>query len=125
MAECSDELRRNGKPSPRTCAHCGLGPCPFREPKDSAMSSTEDAFSAPPLPDAGETLPTSLPASVAIPGHTAPAPASPSHARADRLDAAIEAFTAECRAIGGRDAQIAITNAEQAMLWARRALKVA
>lgn len=32
MAECSNQLRTDGKPSPRMCAVCGLGPC-IREPQ--------------------------------------------------------------------------------------------
>lgn len=89
------------------------------------MPRPEDTFTAPPLPTADETLPTSLPSSVTIPGHTAPAPMSVAQAHLSELERLSDGFVDQCRAIGGRDAQIAITNAEQAMLWARRALKVA
>lgn len=120
---CARALRAAGRPSPRTCASCGLGPCPFEHPCGSP--DPEDAFAAPPLPAADEALPTSLPASVPVPGHGARPDVPPGQARLARLEASCDRFVDECRAIGGRDAQIAITNAEQAMLWARRALKVA
>lgn len=90
------------------------------------MQRPEDAFAMPSLElsTAPET-PTRLPASVPVPGHGAPAESLVrTDARLARLEGACDRFVAECRAIGGRDAQIAITNAEQAMLWARRALKV-
>jgi hypothetical protein len=122
---CRDHQRRIGAAViPRTCAHCGLGPCPFIAPKEPAMPLPEDTFTAPPVPTAAEGLPTSLPASVPVPGHGARPDVPPAQARLARLEAACDRFLEECRAIGGRDARIAITNAEQAMLWARRALKV-
>lgn len=30
MADCNEVLRAQGLPYPRTCARCGLGPCPDR-----------------------------------------------------------------------------------------------
>lgn len=86
------------------------------------MQRPEDTFAAPPPPAADGS---SLPASVPVPGHGAPtASLVRTDARLARLEGARDRFVAECRAIGGRDAQIAVENAEQAMMWARRALKV-
>ena len=88
------------------------------------MQRPEDTFAAPPLTAANAPDGSGLPASVPVPGHGTPPSVSPGDARLARLEASCDAFVNDCRAIGGRDAQIAITNAEQAMLWARRALKV-
>lgn len=39
MSECAKELQAAGKPSPRTCAICGMGPCRFGK---VAAEATED-----------------------------------------------------------------------------------
>lgn len=46
---CSNALRHEGKPSPRTCAICGLGPC--------HVVSGLMAPTAPPLPEVKEAVP--------------------------------------------------------------------
>lgn len=88
------------------------------------MQRPEDTFAAPPLTAANAPDGSGLPASVPVPGHGAPAVASPGDVRVARLEGLYDAFVRECRAIGGRDSQIAIQNADQALMWARRALKV-
>lgn len=44
MAICSQSLRAQGKPYPRTCAVCGLGPCRFMQPGFEPMNQNPFSF---------------------------------------------------------------------------------
>lgn len=41
IGECSKELQAANKPSPRTCAVCGLGPCRMWDPLDKVKIHIE------------------------------------------------------------------------------------
>ena len=42
MAECQKDLMQQGKPYPRTCAKCGLGPCKVYGAGGLKMSDADD-----------------------------------------------------------------------------------